>query len=146
MWPLFKVWISTVATSNLLGVDTCSPNEETEIFSWWVGWSCSWLASSWVMKECWAPSSNKMWPSTAVSLADTFSMAVLSKHTLLEKVLSDVELAAASCSCVSSSSFWILRSCLFLGCLNSRNWLILSSLKLRSCLTLRNCGGRSVGR
>jgi len=37
-----------------------------------------------------------MWPSTVVSPADTFAMAVLSKHTLLEKVLSDMEVAAVS--------------------------------------------------
>ena len=42
------------------------------------------------MKERWAPSSNRMWPSTVVCPADTFAIAVFNKHTLVENVEKDV--------------------------------------------------------
>ena len=104
MWSLFKVWISTDATASLLEADTCSPKDETEMFSWLVGWSCNWLASSCVIKERWAPSSNRMWPSTVVCPAETFEMAVFNKHTLVGSAESDLIVLSCGRICQKGQS------------------------------------------
>ena len=70
-------------TANLVGVEICSPKEDTVMSSCQIGCSCRVSASCWVMNERWAPSSNRIWPSTVVELTDTSAMAVLRRQTLV---------------------------------------------------------------
>ena len=103
MWHLFRVWIDVDATTSLLEAEICLPKDETEICSWLIGLSCNWLASSWVMKEHWAPSSKRICPSTVVYPPEILAMAVFNKHTLVEIAESDVVDAA-----VDVSSLWVV--------------------------------------
>ena len=83
IWPLFKVLMSTDTTASFWWVETCSPKDETAMFSNSVGQSCSLFASSCVIKDCWAPSSKRIWPSTVVKPAEMSAMTVFSKETLV---------------------------------------------------------------
>ena len=80
-----------------------SPKDETKICLWLIGLRCNWLASSCVMKERWAPSSNRICPSIVVCSAEMLVVAVFNKHILVEIAESD-DVAAA----VGVSLLWVV--------------------------------------
>jgi len=52
IWPPFNVLTEIDATANLMGVETCAPNDDTVISSCLIGDSWSILANSSVINEC----------------------------------------------------------------------------------------------
>jgi len=55
-----------------------------------------------MIKERWAPLSNRMWPSTVVFPVETLAMAVFNKHILVE--VAESEFAAVA---VGVYSLWV---------------------------------------
>ena len=80
MWLPFKV----CTTARLLDNKTWAQNDDNEMVSWWVGWSCSSSASCCVTKDRCVPSFNNIFSSAVVALNETLTTAIFNKQILVQ--------------------------------------------------------------